>query len=377
MSPWTNAARAGLARGRAEVRQTLTNGQDLWNYLFPTMIFLVVMFFMRDSTVPGTNFSLGSRTLPSVIGMGIAFGGLVTLMMQLAVEREDGTLLRAKAIPNGMLGYLVGKIVTVSGMTVVAQLFVLIPSLFMLDGISMDWFTLVWVIALGLIATLPLGAVAGSMFSNPRNSGLIMLGVSAYVVVEAVPRAGEAAQVAPGPLLLVGATGLVVNLVCLVLLLVPGAFMLDGLALDSVGAWLTLVWVVLLGSAAMLPMGAVLGSLIANPRSQGLVMLPLSGLVAISGIFYPITAMASWLQVVAQVFPVYWLGIGVRSALLPDEAAAVELTGTWRQLETLGVLGAWTVAGVLLAPVVLRRMARRESGSSVAARREKAMQRIG
>ena len=47
---------------------------------------------------------------------------------------------------------------------------------------------------------------------------LIMLGVSAYVVVEAVPRAGEAAQVAPGPLLLVGATGLVVNLVCLVLL---------------------------------------------------------------------------------------------------------------------------------------------------------------
>jgi len=162
-----------------------------------------------------------------------------------------------------------------------------------------------------------------------------------------------------------------------VLLLVPGAFMLDGLALDSVGAWLTLTWVVLLGAAAMLPMGAVLGSLISNPRSQGLVMLPLSGLVAISGIFYPITAMAGWLQVVAQVFPVYWLGIGVRSALLPDEAAALELTGTWRHLETLGVLGLWTVAGVLLAPVVLRRMARRESGSSVAARREKAMQRIG
>ena len=47
---------------------------------------------------------------------------------------------------------------------------------------------------------------------------LIMLGVSAYVVVEAVRRAGEAVEVAPGPLLLVGATGLVVNLVCLVLL---------------------------------------------------------------------------------------------------------------------------------------------------------------
>jgi len=278
MTPTSAAVRAGFARGRAEVRQTLTTGQDLWNYLFPALIFLVVMFFMRDSTVPGTTFSLGSRTLPSVIGMGIAFGGLVTLMMLLAVEREDGTLLRAKAVPNGMLGYLIGKIVTVSGMTVVAQLFVLIPSLFMLDGISMDWFTLVWVVALGLVATLPLGAVAGSLFSNPRNSGLLML--------------------------------------------------------------------------------------------------PVMGLVAISGIFYPISAMPEWVQGLAQVFPIYWLGLGMRSAMLPDNLSAGEIGESWRHLETLGVLGAWAVVGLLVAPMVLRRMARRESGSSVAERREKAMQRV-
>ena len=278
MTPTMAAARAGLARGRAEVRQTLTNSQDLWNYLFPTVIFLVVMFFMRDATVPGTTFSLGSRTLPSIIGMGIAFGGLVTLMMQLAVEREDGTLLRAKAVPNGMLGYLIGKIVTVAGMTAVAQTFVLIPSLFMLDGISMDWFTLIWVVALGLIATLPLGAVAGSMFSNPRNSGLLML--------------------------------------------------------------------------------------------------PVMGLVAISGIFYPISSMPDWVQGLAQFFPIYWLGLGMRSAMLPDGLSAVEIGESWRHLETLGVLGAWAVAGLIAAPMVLRRMARRESGSSVAERREKAMQRV-
>jgi ABC-2 type transport system permease protein len=277
-SPAVAAARAGLARGRAEVRQTLTNGQDLWNYLFPTAIFLVVMFFMRDATVPGTTFSLGSRTLPSVIGMGVAFGGLVTLMMALAVEREDGTLLRAKAIPNGMLGYLVGKIVSVSGMTIVGQLFVLIPSLFMLDGISIDWFTLAWVLVLGLVATLPLGAVAGSLFSNPRNSGLLML--------------------------------------------------------------------------------------------------PVMGLVAVSGIFYPIGSMPEWVQGLAQVFPIYWLGLGMRSAMLPDGLAAVEIGESWRHLETLGVLGAWAVVGLLVAPMVLRRMARRESGSSVAERRQKAMQRV-
>nr|WP_300054018.1 cation diffusion facilitator family transporter [uncultured Nocardioides sp.] len=47
---------------------------------------------------------------------------------------------------------------------------------------------------------------------------LIMLGVSIYVVVEAVRRIGETVEVSSGPLLVVGAIGLAVNLVCLVLL---------------------------------------------------------------------------------------------------------------------------------------------------------------
>lgn len=105
--------------------------------------------------------------------------------------------------------------------------------------------------------------------------------------------------------------------------------------------------------------------------------LPVLGMVAISGIFYPITALPDWLQWIAQVFPAYWLGLGMRSALLPDGAVSVEIGESWRHLETVGVLGAWAVLGLVAAPIVLRRMARRESGSSVAARREKALQRVG
>jgi ABC-2 type transport system permease protein len=108
-----------------------------------------------------------------------------------------------------------------------------------------------------------------------------------------------------------------------------------------------------------------------------LLTLPLLGLIAISGIFYPIASMPAWLQWIAQVFPIYWLGLGMRSALLPGGAVSVELGESWRHLETIGVLGVWAVLGLVLAPVVLRRMARRESGSGVAERREKALQRIG
>lgn len=282
MNATLDALRIGVNRGWIEFRHTFGNAQDLWGYFFPAVLLLVVMIFMRDATVPGTGFSLGTRTLPSALGMGIAFAGLVNLAQQLLVEREDGTLLRAKAIPNGMLGYLVGKITVVSAMLVIS----------------------------------------------------------------------------------------------FALQLVPGVFLLDGIALNSVGRWLLLTAVIAIGLVATLPLGAIVGSLFENPRNFGLVMFPIMGLIATSGIFYPITNFPTWLQWVGQAFPIYWLGLGMRSAMLPEAMSSVEFGQSWRHVETFGVLGLWAVAGLVLAPIVLRRMARRESGSSVAARREKAMQRI-
>jgi ABC-2 type transport system permease protein len=282
MSPIVAAFRAGVDRGWHELRQTFTNGQDLWGYIFAPLALTIVMIFMRGHTVPGTGFSLGARTLPSAIGMGVVFGGLIALATQMIVEREDGTLLRAKAIPNGMLGYLVGKLVLVSCMTII--------------GVALQ--------------------------------------------------------------------------------LIPGLVLLDGLTLSGVTPWLMLAWVVVLGLIATLPIGAIIGSLFSSPRNMGVVMLPLVGLIGISGIFYPITNFPAILRDLAQVFPIYWLGLGMRSALLPDNLSAVEIGHSWRPLETFGVLAAWAVIGLVAAPIVLRRMARRESGSSVSARREAAMQRV-
>ncbi|WP_280196101.1 ABC transporter permease [Nocardia farcinica] len=281
MNPTSVAVRAGLARGGIEFRQSLTNGQDLFGMLFWPVIMLVVLYFMRDATFESSGFGLGALALPSILGMLVAFNGMFGMSQLLATEREDGTLLRAKATPNGMVGYLVGKIVLVSG-------WVLVP----------------------------------------------------FVVV-----------------------------------LLPGMFMVGGVELDSAGAWLALAGVVLLGMLATLPIGAIIGSLFTSPRGVGFASMPIMGLVAGWGIFYPITAMPGWVQGLAQCFPVYWLGLGMRAAMLPDAAAAVELGGSWRWPATVAVLGAWSAVGLVVAPVLLRRMARRESGSSVAARREKAMQR--
>jgi ABC-2 type transport system permease protein len=64
----------------------------------------------------------------------------------------------------------------------------------------------------------------------------------------------------------------------------------------------------------------------------------------------------------------------MRSAFLPEAAAALEIGGSWRTGLTVLVLSLWAIAGLAIAPMVLRRMARRQSGSQVEAAREQAMQ---
>ncbi|MEV1004800.1 ABC transporter permease [Nonomuraea sp. NPDC050202] len=271
--------RAGWSRGLIELRQSFTNGAELFSHFLWPALMVATLFFIRD--LPVGALLLGALALPGILGMNAATG-LISMSQQLTADREDGTLLRAKATPHGMPAYLIGKVISVSG---------------------------------GLLADL-------------------------------------------------------------VIFLVPAVLLVEGLRIGP-DSWPALAWVLALGLVATLPIGAVLGSVFTTARAQGLVQLPFLALIGISGIFYPITALPEWLQWIAQIFPIYWMGLGMRSALLPDSAVAVEIGESWRHLETAGVLGAWAVLSLLVAPVVLRRMARGESGSTVAARRERALQRVG
>jgi ABC-2 type transport system permease protein len=275
------ATRAGFTRGLIELRQSFT-GAELIGQLFWPVVTLVAIFLLRDRDFGVGGIGLGTFILPSVLGMFVGVSMLLVIQY-LSADREDGTLLRAKATPHGIRGYLIGKLVTVSGT------------------------------------------------------------ILAYLAI----------------------------------LLIPGLLIVDGLDIGGPHSWLTLAWVLLLGLVATQTIGAMLGALIASPRGAGYISLPVRGLIAISGIFYPVTALPEWLQWIAQVFPIYWLGLGMRAALLPDSAVGVEIGASWRHLETAAVLGIWTVVGLILAPMVLARMARRESGSRVAERREKALQRVG
>jgi ABC-2 type transport system permease protein len=133
--------------------------------------------------------------------------------------------------------------------------------------------------------------------------------------------------------------------------------------------WVTLTWVMLLGTIAVVPLGAAIGCLMPGPKAAaGLLALPMMILMFTSGVILPITYMPEALQWISQVFPLYWQGLGLRAAFLPDSMLAAEIGGSWRLPLAGAVLAAWAAAGMLLAPGLIRRVTRRESGSRLAER---------
>ena len=279
MNPFTRSVRLGIERSWIETKQFLRNPQELVWAAIMSVIFLAVLWFQRNKEIEG--LSLALLTLPSLIGMQVAQGGFSGTSGIISYDREDGTLLRAKAIPQGIISYMIARTGYLINTTIVSLLLVFVPALFIVDGLSnigfMGLLTAIWLFFLGLLATAPFGAIIGSVV---KSSG---------------------------------------------------------------SGW-------------------------------GLTFLPMVALVAISGIFYPITALAGWIQAIAQAFPVYWLGHGFRSVFIPNSAAA-ELQGSWELGIAAAVLAGWAIIGFTFAPCVLKRMVWRESGSDMQARKEQVMQR--
>ena len=281
MTPVRHAIRLGLRRGWTEFSQSIRSTQDQGFYLFTALATVGYLFLRRNSEVEGTDLLLPSVALPSILGALIAFGVVIGPAYALAMEKEDGTLLRHKAVPHGLRGYFTGQLLFQSLSLLPQMVVILVPSFLLFDDLMAEasgWLTVVWVLVLGLLATMPIGMVIGS--------------------------------------------------------LVPST--------QKVGTW---------------------------------GMLPVMVLAGISGIFYPIQMLWGWVQVVAQVFPMYWIALGMRSAFLPDEAAALEIGGSWRTTETVARArgrGPWS--GMLVTPLVLRRMSRRQTGSQVEAARDASLQ---
>lgn len=272
--------RAAVRQARTTLVRKYTSAGGIASVAFSLAI-VVVLWFLRDvefgeGVVPATGWIFAG-----FLGFGVVAAAIMGVAGELQTEREDGTLLRAKAVPHGMTGHLIAKLM-------VAPFDALVP-------------------------LVP--AVVGA----------------AIIVPEAMP--------------------------------------------GSLGSWLMLGVVFLLTVAAMLPWGAVLGAVFRSMIAFAWSMMGIYALAAVSGLFFPATLLPTWLQWLVQATPLYWIGRAFRGVILPESAAVAEIGGQWGMPLTVTMLLGWAVVGMVIAPILLRRMAQRQSGSAVAEARDRVLNR--
>jgi ABC-2 type transport system permease protein len=123
----------------------------------------------------------------------------------------------------------------------------------------------------------------------------------------------------------------------------------------SAAKWWTLAWVFALGTVACSLIGIGISSLPSSAtNSFPVISLPYLVLQFISGVYVPFNDVPPWLQHIAAVFPLKWMSQGLRSELLPAQAAALEPGHAWQHGQTALVLTAWIVGGLVLCLMTFR-----------------------
>ncbi|MEV1131478.1 ABC transporter permease [Agromyces sp. NPDC049794] len=277
-----SAVRAGVRRGFTEFGISLRTPSEA-SYIGVGVVIVAVVLWLNRGAELAPGVPTGAYVLASVLTIQLVFVSGYGLGTVIVTEREDGTLLRARSLPTGILAYATGattrtlaELLTTIGLTLVIAAVLLGPSL------GLDWADLAVVVGMlivGIVALTTIGFVIGSVFRNPR----------------------------------------------------------------SVGGW------------GFLAVGA---------------------LAWFSGLIQPLASLPWWSQAIGQATPLYWVGLALRSAFLPDELAMLEISESWRLPLAFAVVSAWAVVGLILAPVLIRRVARRETVAAIEARREAALQRV-
>lgn len=258
--------RCAADRVRVELLQYARRSDALvFTFLFPVLLFAIFASAF-DAVEPliavgGEEVTQPHYYLPAMLAAGVFLSGVQNLGIEIAVERNDGTLQRLAATPMPVLAYFLGKL--------------------------------------------------GQLLVTALAQAALLLVVATTVFGIELPSEPE--------------------------------------------RWLTLAWVFLLALVCFAVLGVAVSQLPRSVSSASAVVIPLAlALQFISGIYLPFTVLPEWLQSIANVLPLAWVGHGMRAALLPDVARLMETGEAW-QLPTVALmLGLWAVVGTVVAATTFR-----------------------
>jgi len=170
--------RTGLARSAVELKSFFRNRQSLVFSLALPIVLLLVLGSIFSGTVSGTHVSFRLVFMAGIIAAGVMSVAFSGLAINLAIERDNGTIRRLATTPMPRAAYFGGKVsrVVVTSALETAVLLAVGALLFHLPMPSdaARWFTLIWVLALGTTACALLALVYSLIIPNSRSAAAVV-----------------------------------------------------------------------------------------------------------------------------------------------------------------------------------------------------------
>ena len=157
-------------QGTTEIKQfSRSREQVVFTMAFPAIILLIFGFIFKGHITPEVTFT--QYFVAGMIASGLMATGFQALGIQIPIERDKGTLKRYRGTPMPRSVYFAGKIMMVYAVGI-AETALLLAFGVAFDHVSLPstglkWFTLAWVMLLGITAC----TLCGIAFSSVPRTG--------------------------------------------------------------------------------------------------------------------------------------------------------------------------------------------------------------
>jgi ABC-2 type transport system permease protein len=170
--------RMGLSRGVIELKQFFRERDAVvFTFILPAFI-LLMLGFIFDQPVHGTDVRLSQIFAASMIAYGILSTAFISVGVGISADREDGTLKRLRGTPATAGAYVIGKIILVA-VTTLAEVALMLGVGILLFHVKLPtepdrWLSFGWLLLLAIVCCTLLGIAASSLARSARSAPAVM-----------------------------------------------------------------------------------------------------------------------------------------------------------------------------------------------------------
>jgi ABC-2 type transport system permease protein len=170
------------ARSTVEIKQYFRQRESLiFNFLFPVILLLIFASAFGSQDIDlgnGETMSFARLFLPGIVAVGVFLSSFQTLAIEIAIERDNGTLKRLRGTPMPAAAYFLAKIVQVVVTTVIQLTLLLVVAAVFYDIPMPDtaelWLRFAWLVLLGSASGTALGIAYSSLPPNTRSATVMV-----------------------------------------------------------------------------------------------------------------------------------------------------------------------------------------------------------